>query len=49
MDEIDSLFAQLEVFRQAGLWGDFSACCRRLSRLIEAMAEAHSLTWWNLL
>lgn len=49
MDEIDSLFAQLEAFRQGGLGVDFSACCLRLSRLIEAMAEAHSLTWWNLL
>ena len=49
MDEIDGLFAQLEAFRAAGLSGDFSACCLRLSMLIEAMSEVHSLTWWNLL
>ena len=49
MDEIDGLFAQLDAFREAELWGDFSACCLRISRLVEAMAEAHSLSWWNLL
>lgn len=49
MDEIDGLFAQLEAYEKAGLQGDFSACCLRLSMLVEAMAEAHRLTWWNLL
>lgn len=49
MDEIDGLFAQLDAYREAELWGDFSACCLRISRLVEAMAEAHSLSWWNLL
>ena len=49
MDEIDGLFAQLEAYQKAGLSGDFSACCLRLSMLVEAVAEAHRFTWWNLL
>ena len=49
MDEIEELFAEIEVFAKAGDGEHFSACCARLSRLMEAMAEAHSLTWWNLL
>lgn len=49
MDEIDSLFAQLESYGQAGYTADFSALCTRLSQLIQAVAEAQHLTWWNLL
>ena len=49
MDEIDGLFAQLETYGQAGLSGEFAAYCARLSNLVIAVGEAHSLTWWNLL
>ncbi len=49
MDEIDGLFAQLSVYSRAGNTGDFAACCTRISMLVQAMSEAHSLTWWNLL
>ena len=49
MDEIDGLFAQLEVYGKAGLAADFATYCARLSRLVSAMGEAHSFTWWNLL
>lgn len=49
MDEIDGLMAQMERYAQADQWGDFAACCARLSLLVQAMSEAHSLTWWNLL
>lgn len=49
MDEIDGLFAQLETYGQAGLSETFAAYCARLSQLVSAMGEAHSLTWWNLL
>jgi hypothetical protein len=49
MDEVDGLFAQLEVYGQAGLSTDFAAYCARLSNLVAAVGEAHSLTWWNLL
>ena len=49
MDEIDGLFSQLEIYAQAGQEADFAANCTRLSKLIDAVGEAHSLTWWNLL
>lgn len=44
MDEIDGLFAQIE---NSGT--ELAALCRRIATLISAVAEAHSLTWWNLL
>lgn len=48
MDEIDGLFAQAQAYAKAGAMQDFSASCQRLASLIDAVAEAHSLTWWNL-
>lgn len=49
MDEIDSLFAQMQVYAQAGEAVDFAAYCRRLSALVHAVGEAHGFSWWNLL
>lgn len=49
MDEIDSLFAQLEAYAAAGAAADFAAGCARTALLIEAVAEAHRPTWWNFL
>ena len=49
MDEIDSLFAQAAVYGQVGNTEDFASHCTRLAMLIEAVGEAHSLNWWNLL
>lgn len=49
MDEIDSLFAQLETYGQAGRNADLAALCTRLAQLIHALAEAQSPAWWNLL
>lgn len=49
MDEIDALFAQLEVYGQTGQAGNFAAYCAHLAKLVAAVGEAHSLTWWNLM
>ena len=49
MDEIDSLFAQMDICRSAGLMESFSIFCARTAEQIRALYEAHSLTWWNLL
>lgn len=49
MEEADSLFTQMESFIAAGDFAQFSACCARLSELVRAIGEAHTLTWWNLL
>lgn len=49
MDEIDSLFAQLETYGQIGRGADMAALCTRISQLIHAIAEAQSPSWWNIL
>lgn len=49
LDEIDSIFAQAEMYRQGRNATDFSAACARLAKLIEALEEGHDLSWWNLL
>ncbi len=49
MDEIDSLFGQLESFYAQNNTADFAACCAKLSRLVRAVADTHSPTWWNIL
>ena len=49
MDEIDTLFAEMEVFAREEEQVHFSACCRQLASLLRAVAEAHRLSWWNVL
>ena len=49
MEQIDGLFAQLDGFAATGDTGSFAAVAGRLSKLVEAIGEAHSLSWWNLL
>lgn len=49
MDEIDGLFAQTMAYADTKNPQELSANCRRLASLIDAVSEAHSLTWWNLI
>lgn len=49
MEEIDSILSQLESFAAAGDGISFAAWCSRAARLVEAIGEAHKLTWQNLL
>lgn len=49
MEEIDALFAQVEVYAEAREEPDFAAGCAALARKMEAMGQAHGITWWNLL
>lgn len=49
MDEMDGLFAQLEVFARQKSREQFPALCARLAELAEAMAESHRFCWWMLL
>ena len=49
MDEIDSLFAQLEIWAHREAPGQLAACCARIGQLIQALIEGQQLTWWNLL
>lgn len=47
MEDIDAVFAHLEVYALRQEETAFAAACRELSRKVEAMSEAHSLVWWN--
>lgn len=47
MEQIDALFAQLEVCRQ--YQPDFGKLCARLARELDALSETHRPSWWNLL
>ena len=48
MDEIDGLFAELEVFLQLQDFASFSTSCRYLSRQLEALGKSHSFNLQNL-
>ena len=49
MEEIDDLFEELNIYAAAGERTEFARCCAALSVRIRAVAEAHRLTWWNVL
>ena len=49
LEQIDSLFSQLEVYRNQLLTIDYAAVCAHLSHLSEAIAESQLLRWWNFL
>ena len=49
LEEIESLLAETEVFAQAGDAEHFAACCARLSRLMEAVSDAHAPAFENII
>ena len=49
MDEIDALFAQLDIYAKGEDEVAYSALCSHLASLLEAVSQSHSLTWWNLM
>lgn len=49
MEDINTLFSQLEIYRAAEEQAEYAAICRELAGRLEAMAQAHTLHWWNLL
>ena len=49
LEQMDNLFAQLEVFDTIPSPADYAALCTHLAELSLAVAESHTLTWWNLL
>lgn len=49
MEEVESLFAQLEIYLKARDPVAFSACCSGLEVFVRAIGEAHSVNWWSLL
>ena len=49
MEEIDSLFARIGICSADRSTTEFAIHCAEASRKLEAMGEAHRLTWQNLL
>lgn len=49
MDEIDSLFAEMDSYATDRDFTHFAACCAQLASMMAAMEDAHMLAWWNLL
>lgn len=49
MDEIDSLFARLELYGQQKNPDHFPALCAHLAVLTQAIADSQCLRWWTLL
>ena len=49
LEEADTLFAQLEVYRHCRLSPEYAVVCRCLVRQMEAIGESQSLKWWHLL
>lgn len=49
MDEVDALFAEMEIYAQTGEAPHFAACCKELAQRVQSVADAHRFSWWNLL
>ena len=49
MDDVDALFAEMLTYAQSGEEPRFAACCRELAKRVQAVAEAHRFSWWNVL
>lgn len=49
MENINGLFAQLEVYGRAGDRVAFAAVCAQLGQQARTIADAQSLQWWNIL
>lgn len=49
MEEIDDLFAELTIYGAAGDRTEFASTCAALASRVEAMGNAHRLSWWNVL
>lgn len=48
MDDVDALFAEMEIYAQTEEQPHFAACCNELVRRLTAMAQAHTFSWWNI-
>ena len=48
-ENINGMFAQLEVYAQCWDVESFAAACALLAEDVEAIGEAHRLSWWNIL
>ena len=49
MEDVDCLFAQLPAYAREEDTAHFSAICAELAKRLEAVSNAHSFLWWNVL
>ena len=49
MEEVEALFAQLEIYLKARDSVGYCACCASLEVFTRAIGESHSVSWWSLL
>lgn len=49
MDDVDALFAEMEIYAATEEKPHFAAVCRELSQRIQAVSTAHRFSWWNIL
>ena len=49
MDDVDALFAEMEIYAATEEKPHFAAVCKELSNRIQAVAGAHRFSWWNIL
>lgn len=49
LEQIDSLFARLEVYCRIGSDRDIADACVQLASLSRDVAESHGIGWWSLL
>lgn len=49
IEQLDTLFSQLEIYGKDRLPVEFACVCRQLYHLVEAIDESHSLKWWTIL
>lgn len=48
LEEMEGLFAEVAIYRQAGENTRLAVACTRLAILSRAVAESHSLKWWMM-
>ena len=49
MEEVEALFAQLEIYLKARDPVSYCSCCASLEVFAKAIGESHSISWWSLL
>lgn len=49
LEQMDGLFAELEVCQRQEDKACFAVVCVRIASLAEMLSESHSPSWWNLL
>ena len=49
IEDVQELFALLEIYARTQRGVEFASVCRSLSNLAEAINESHNLRWWSIL